>query len=315
MLPAMFDLSDQVHALIEDQTRTWNVLRDNRAAMAAAEIREMDFRRFVIKAQFNRQRLKLCSTPVDPHAIRNRDCFLCDANRPAEQASLSWKHGFKILCNPFPILPEHFTIVQTEHRPQRILPYVPIMLGLARDMDRYTIFYNGPQCGASAPDHMHFQAGTKGYMPIDTEHSRVARLLRESDGVRTFVSENYLRRFISFESNGNDGIVREFGKFHNRLSALQPQAQEPMMNVMCSYNGGTWRLIAFLRSKHRPGFYFLDEPQRMLTSPGSIDMGGIPVVPRAHDFARTTPQVIQQIYEEVSLPQELFEQVARASSP
>jgi hypothetical protein len=310
----MADLSEEAHALLDHQTRDWDVLRDNRAALAAAEIREMDFGRFVVKAQFNRQRLKLCSTPVDPHAIRNRECFLCDANRPPEQASLPWKHGFKILCNPFPILPEHFTIVLTDHRPQRILPYVPIMLELARDMDRYTIFYNGPQCGASAPDHMHFQAGTKGYMPIDTEHPRVARLLRESDHVRTLVSENYLRRFFSFESSDSAGIVREFEKFHDRLSALQPHAQEPMMNVMCAFDRGTWRLTAFLRSKHRPGFYFLHEPQRMLISPGSIDMGGIPVVPREQDFARTTPQVIQQIYEEVSLPQELFEHVAQASS-
>lgn len=307
----MPDLADAAHELLEHETRSWEMLRTNRATLAGTQVRSFDFGAFSIRAQLNPGRSKLVNSKVDAASILARPCFLCDANRPAEQVGLAWKHGYKILCNPFPILPEHFTIVQTQHAPQRILPSVDILLELAAELSsRYTVFYNGPQCGASAPDHLHFQAGPSGFMPIDLDYETVKQFILESDGVRIFTGRDYLRRFISFESDDPQKLQHAFTAHHDRMSRLQPDALEPKMNVMCRYQSGVWRLLAFLRVRHRPDCFDAPEPERIVVSPGCIDMGGILVLPRESDFQRITREQIVHIYRQVTFPDQQFLRIA-----
>ena len=156
---------------------------------------------------------------------------------------------------------------------------------------------------------MHFQAGTKGFMAVDSDYERVKTLLSDRDGVRTFVDDHYLRRFISFESTDAEALAAAFGQFHERLRQLQPHADEPMMNVLCSFDRSQklWRLLSFVRVKHRPTFYFAEDHTRMLLSPGAIDMSGIVVMPREEDFRRITPGQLIEMYHQVTLPDEQFD--------
>ena len=127
-----------------------------------------------INAQFNAGRMTSTSAKVDPKSISERKCFLCEKNLPAEQKGILYNNKYIILCNPFPIFPTHFTLTHKEHQPQRILDTFSDMLDLSKDLSKhYSVIYNGPRCGASAPDHLHFQAGNKYFMPIDDEFHQI----------------------------------------------------------------------------------------------------------------------------------------------
>ena len=121
-----------------------------------------------MKVQFNPGRYISTSAKVDEKSINDRKCFLCPANLPEEQKGILYEEEYLILGNPFPIFPEHFTIPNINHVPQQIKNNFPLMLKLTKDLSKhYVVLYNGPKCGASAPDHFHFQAGTKNFMPIE----------------------------------------------------------------------------------------------------------------------------------------------------
>jgi hypothetical protein len=305
----MEDLGAAAHDLLVRNSNAWDMLRRNVEELRKVRVRTFPFDGFTIKAQFNPGRLASVSARTDPQTILKRQCFLCDTSRPPEQQAIELNDGFKILCNPYPILPAHFTIIHGDHRPQRVLDLLRSMLLSARGMaPRYTVFYNGPQCGASAPDHLHYQAGTRGFMPIDDDYDRVKRPIGRRGGVEFFAGE-CLRRFISLESNDLDALEAGFSEFHENYHAFQPNAPEPMMNVICTYVERTWRLIAFTRNKHRPEFYFANDHTRMMLSPGAVDIGGVVVVPREEDFARLTVEHIADMYEQVSLPHAQFHQL------
>ncbi|HVT89579.1 MAG TPA: DUF4922 domain-containing protein [Tepidisphaeraceae bacterium] len=304
----MTDLAKKARTLLEAQNRSWTMLRENRAQLAAAESRMVDFGKFAIRVQYNPGRLASSMAQLDEHSIRKRECFLCDSNRPAEQATLPVGDGFKLMCNPFPILPEHFTIVNEKHQPQRILGSFPMMLDLAaRFSQEFVVFYNGPQCGASAPDHLHLQAGTRGVMRVDIDCLKVARPLTPEISV----GENYLRRFFMFESNRRERMIELFDGLYRAFHALQPKLAEPLMNVICTYENKRWRLIVFPRIKHRPSFYFEPEHLRLLLSPGTVDMGGLVILPLEKDYLKLTREHLAQMYEEVTLPAREFEKICR----
>src|SRR6202042_3186721 len=143
-----------------------------------------------------------------------------DENRPPEQESLSCGNGYKLLCNPYPIFPEHFTIVHEQHQPQRTGQSFAAMLELNEMLgSRYTIFYNGPQCGASAPDHLHFQACNRGATPLDQEYDRIKQSVAAKDGLELFVSENYLRPLWGIESPNPGAIERAFSEIQKHWGA------------------------------------------------------------------------------------------------
>jgi hypothetical protein len=305
----MEDLGAAAHQLLIDNMQAWDMLRRNVEELRRVRVKTFPFDGFSIKAQFNPARLASVSAATDPSAILRRRCFLCDANRPPEQQELDLGDDFKLLCNPYPILPEHFTIIHIAHRKQRAMNLLRSMLISARGMaGRYTVFYNGPQCGASAPDHLHYQAGTLGFMPIDEDYDRIKRPLGRRHGAAFFAGE-CLRRFIAVESSDLDALETAFAVFHEKYHALQPNEPEPMMNIACNHRDGRWRIIIFTRIKHRPDFYFAQDHSRMMLSPGAVDMGGMVVVPREEDFDRLTVEHIREMYEQVSLPHEMFQQL------
>jgi hypothetical protein len=305
-MPDNSDLASQSHDLLQEQKQSWEMLAKGYASLDAVQTRSIPFDGFEIKLQFNPGRIISSAAKVDPKSIAERKCFLCPANLPPVQRSVPFRDDYLVLCNPFPIFPEHFTIPHREHTPQRIAPSFGAMIDLAKAMKRrYTIFYNGPKCGASAPDHLHFQAGNKGFMTIDREYERIKKergeVLTASAHLDVYAVGNYLRNFISLESNDRAALLDGFEAFYEVFLALSPAAEEPMLNVLASFEKGQWRIILFPRARHRPSFYFAEGDEKILLSPASVDLGGVCITPVEKDFHRVTKETLVQMCNEVCL--------------
>jgi ATP adenylyltransferase/5',5'''-P-1,P-4-tetraphosphate phosphorylase II len=320
---ALHDFGSRAQQLLLEQRQEWPMLRRDYASLPAVQTRTLDFESasnghlgssFQITLQYNPARLISSAAKVDAKSVRERKCFLCTPNLPRDQRGLDFGREYVILCNPFPIFPEHFTIPHKEHRHQQIAGNLGIMLELARQMaTRYTVFYNGPKCGASAPDHLHFQAGSKGFMPIDREYQSITRRqdpLCENRSFSVWTVENYLRRFVSIESNDPEMLAKAFAAVESSLQQLTGnREEEPLMNVLAGYTHGVWQVIVFPRARHRPSFYFAEGDEKILLSPAAVEMGGLCAVPLQKDFRRLDRQHVIQAFEEVTLPADQFEKV------
>ncbi len=304
--------AERTKKLLDEQKTSWQLLKINYENLAKIQTREFTFEDFGIKIQFNPDRIKSSSADVSDVAIKSRQCFLCLENLPAEQNGLVYNKHFSILSNPYPIFPEHFTISERSHTPQTIVGNFAELLDLTRALGKYyTIFYNGPQCGSSAPDHMHFQAGTKNIMPIEYEFNKmVNRLPRAVIGngkieVRFF--EEFLRYFISFESRDKGELLFAFKTFVNAFKKISEPHNEPMMNLNVSYQEDIWRLIIFPRQVHRPIQFFADAEKQLLISPAAVDMSGIFITPRKEDFEKIKQDDVIDIFKQVTITKEYFE--------
>jgi ATP adenylyltransferase/5',5'''-P-1,P-4-tetraphosphate phosphorylase II len=300
-----YNFSDAAKRLFELQSQDWPMLKTGFKSLEEVKSKTFQFDGFKIKAQFNSGRITSTSAKVDPKTIRERKCFLCKENLPEEQRGILHYDNYIILCNPFPIFPLHFTLTYKAHIPQRIIDTFSNMLNLSKDISKYySVIYNGPGCGASAPDHLHFQAGNKYFMPIDDEFHQIkneyGKEIFEDDNLSVFAIDDGLRKFVSIESLNKQTIVNTFNIFYKAYSELMNEKQEPMINLVSYYEEEYgWRIIIFLRAKHRPAIFFAEDKEKMLVSPAAIDLGGICVFPREEDFDRITKEKIVDIFKEV----------------
>lgn len=304
-------LSSQIKNLLDSQIVDWELAKNNYKGLESVKVKEFSFGGFSIKVQFNPSRIISTSAKVDAKSIQERKCFLCKENLPKEQTGIDYKNEYIILVNPFPIFPEHFTIPKVDHNPQRIKENFEDILDLSKDLqDRYAVFYNGPKCGASAPDHMHFQAGIKNFMPVDYEFESIQKItLSNSDNLKISYTENYLRNFISLESPDKYQITNAFNKVYDSIEQVEAKDDEPMMNVVASYQNDEWRIIVFPREKHRPSHYFEEGEKQILLSPASVDLGGVCITPREDDFNRITKRDIKDILTQVGVGKEKFDKI------
>jgi len=311
------DFAHRALALLDEQKREWAMLRDGAAALDEIQTRSIPVNGFHFRLQYNPQRIASTAAKVDAKTVAQRKCFLCAANLPREQRGVAFGDDYVVLCNPFPIFPQHFTIPHKEHLPQRIADAFGPMLDLARAMHtKYTVFYNGPRCGASAPDHLHFQAGDKGFMTIESEYERLkGDAIVTTPAVAVFAPKS-ARPFISIESADRDAAISVFKVLYRNLNniAPAPPAEEPMMNLIVNFDAadGKWRTIVLPRIKHRPSFYPAPGDARILLSPGTVDLGGVCILPVEQDFQRLREHHLQQMLEEVMLPPEPFGRLADA---
>jgi len=306
------NLADQVKALLRQQKDNWELLRNGYNSLDSVKVKHFDFDGFSIKVQFNPGRIISSSAKVDAKSIKERKCFLCHQNLPADQRGILFKDEYLVLCNPYPIFHEHFTLPNTEHLPQLIEDSLPRLLEFSKELGRYyTIFYNGPKCGASAPDHLHFQAGEKYFMPIDKEYDEIkyasGGVLYDDDNLKVYAIDKYLRKAFSFESSKQDILIQAFEVFYSAFSKIHPDVEEPMMNIISSYEDGFWRLIVFPREKHRPAQYFAEGDDNILLSPAAVDLGGVLITPLEKDFNKITKEDIIDIFRQVTLSTEYFE--------
>jgi hypothetical protein len=239
---------------------------------------------------------------VDPKSISERKCFLCLENLPSEQKAILYQEEFLILCNPVPIFDKHLTVTHTKHIPQSIEEFIPAFLALARSMSpAFTVFYNGPQCGASAPDHLHFQACPAGAISLAQEMMiPTRRELKKSVGEVTLYSlKDVGRQAVIIDGTSAAKVASVFTRMISVMQHLLHTNEEPMMNALCSYLDGTWRVLVILRRKHRPDVFFKDGEEQVMISPALVDIGGMVVAPIEKDFHRVDGKMIQSIYDEV----------------
>ncbi len=258
---------------------------------------------FSVWLQFNPKRIVSTGAKVDAKSINSRRCFLCVDHLPPEQKGILCENEFLVLCNPMPIFPAHYTVSHVKHLPQFIEPYLDTFLRLARDLSpKFTIFYNGAQCGASAPDHIHFQIAPAGKIPIELEavESQRRERIGEIDGVAIFVLRDLGRAVIVFEGTSTERVTRVIRRQLEKMKAILDIADEPKINVICNYSTPQWRVILFPRHKHRPEAFFKDGDAKVVISPASVDMGGLIITPVEKDFNSVDANMIEEIYREVS---------------
>ena len=287
-------LNQQLKNLYLQQQNVWETARRNIADLQNIETKTFDFGNFVVKAQCNPARAVSSGAKLDTQSISERKCFLCAGNRPEVQESILYKERYEILVNPYPILPLHFVIAETEHCPQTMtLARFSDMLDLAKDLSNFTILYNGAQAGASAPDHFHFQAVGRGQLPIENDY----KILKKID---------YLRSCIVIETKNKEFALQSFERgisnspFLGSLSVVEAWKGGEVFNIFCFYKNDTYIICIFPREKHRPSQYFADGDDFMMISPGAIDMAGILVMPRKQDFEKLTKELITDIFSQVS---------------
>lgn len=299
----MYDHSFIEENLFESQFREWPLARDNYGQLDSVRIRKITFPGYEIAVQFNPGRIVSSAAKVDAGSIKARPCFLCEENRPPEQRGLPFGSDYIILINPFPIFRRHLTIVNRTHMPQQIEGNFVSMLSLAEALPGYVIFYNGPQCGASAPDHLHFQAGNRGFLPVekDAGNPGLCSTVASSEGVELRLWNSYGRGMLTLAGSDSSALGTAFGLFYRRFAATQPERPEPMLNILAYHTGGRWTIHIIPRRLHRPSCYFAGEPGRILLSPASVDMGGVFITPREEDYNKITAADISSILEEVCL--------------
>lgn len=293
--------SDDAKNLLSEQLREWEQARLNYEALANVESKDFSFDGFVIKVQFNPARIQSSAAKVDAKSIQERKCFLCPANLPEVQKGIPFENTYQILVNPFPIFPQHFTIPTYQHVDQLILYRYEDMLNLAKSLNEYTFFYNGPKCGASAPDHAHFQAGSKGFLSIEKDIRTIDKeLIFEAEDLTVYAFKNYLRNGLLVGAEDKNQAVDFFNKLYLLLDIKEGE-KEPMMNIISWYEDGKWFSCIFPREKHRPACFFAEGDDNILISPASVDLGGVFITPLEKDFNKITSGDIQLILKEVCI--------------
>lgn len=301
-------MTERIKQLFESQLREWEMAAKNYAALQQVREKTCIVSGNTFRVQFNPARIVSSAAKVDAQSIRERACFLCASNRPAEQNGLSFLAKYTLLINPFPIFPRHLTIPAVLHTPQRIKGRLSDMLDLAMALDDFVIFYNGPRCGASAPDHVHFQAGNKGFLPIETEWKTKRVLLSETKQGNIWKINDTLRSGWILEGDEKEGLRFLFETIYKSLSA-QPTPDEPMMNVLAWTENGKWIVVVLPRKKHRPDCFFAEGEQQLTISPASVDLGGVFITPLEKDFNKITSEDITRILHEVCLDQASEEKI------
>jgi ATP adenylyltransferase/5',5'''-P-1,P-4-tetraphosphate phosphorylase II len=306
------DYSSAANYLFESQLNNWELMKKNYDALNSVQTKSFWFDGFKLKIQFNPGRIKSTSAAVDESSIKNRKCFLCIENIPDEQKGILLPDDYVLLCNPYPILPQHFTVCSIKHEPQRVLKAFEEFLELTRLLSpKSSLIYNGPACGASAPDHLHFQAVTKNFIPVENDIQQLkndfGKIVQEDELITTSFIDDGLRRIVFIESIDKKKAEETFKVIFNIYEKLSGIKSEPMMNLICNYDlEFGWNVIIFLRRKHRPDCFFKEDPNKILISPAAIDLGGVIVTPRETDYLKVDKKMLHQIFNEVSLDKKTF---------
>ena len=296
-------LSELADGLLKRQKENWPGLLVGCAALDAVRIREIRGEGWGVQIQFNPRRIVSSGAKIDPETIRRRPCFLCPENLPPEQQAIGYRDDYLVLCNPMPIFPGHLTIAHRCHLPQSLAENMIAFLRLAADFGPgTTLFYNGPCAGASAPDHLHFQAAPAGLMPVEGEILDWRRRsgMRRRTGVTISAATGLGRGIIVIEGRDEEAVAGLVRELIAALGRFSPSAGEPLLNLLGRETGEGWRLILFPRRKHRPEAYFREGEAGLLISPGAVDMGGIIITPRERDFLALTPDLVSGIFREVA---------------
>lgn len=300
-----------IDKFIKDQLSVWPMAAENYRNLKKAETKHLDVGGLKVLAQYNPCRRISSEAPLDKKSISERPCFLCPENRPAEQTNIEFEgrkgRKYRVTLNPYPIFPSHLVISGFDHTPQSIWHRYQDLLDFVKENQEYLGFYNGPQSGASAPDHMHFQVCPQGLMPLQ---NRVDELLDAGEGgtlkfltnvkeARLFQLDEYARGVFVLRGT----TAKSTAKLFYRLLDCAPvpeDSDEPRLNLIAWCHGGEYRSAVIFREKHRPHNYFSTDSDHLAMSPGCADMAGVYVVPEKEDFDKLDSRILSQVVEEVA---------------
>ena len=277
------ELQKEIEHLLYEQKTEWDLLRNNYKQLDEnTEVRSLIWDKDTeVILQHNPSRIESVTAKVDKSSVEERACFLCAANRPIVQRGISFLEKYIILCNPYPILKNHLTIPLHSHVPQLIGKKIDDMLTLSELLEDYIVFYNGPKCGASVPNHFHFQAGLKTDI-----------LLK---------GENDLRSCLTIESEEKSEAIDLFNDVYDYLKTHQPNENEPLINIISFMSNNKYVIHVFPRKLHRPWQYSATGSSQLLISPGALDMAGMIITPRIEDFNKIDKEEVEDIYSQVSM--------------
>ncbi len=295
------------------QLQTWPEVRTRYRELNNVQTRELTLGTSAVVLQWNPARIGSTGARIDSRSLSERPCFLCAANRPKEQLHRVVDGRWELLVNPFPILPMHFTLPTLKHQPQAIRDMYGEVYRLLKDYPELMVFYNGPLCGASAPDHAHLQAGMPGVLPLIDSWQRLSRnlttLVTLAEGDDLSVIDDYFCPAFLIRSRSREAGEQLFARLYSSMRSPQCPGHlaqgaandepEPMMNIVAWRKGDDYLAVVFPRAKHRPDCY-----GRVMVSPGAIDMAGLIITPRQEDFEALTAEQAVAILQEVSLPAE-----------
>ena len=290
-----------MHDLFDRQLAAWPEAARRYRDLQNIETKEIDLGGMPVRVQFNPARAVSTLARIDATVIKARPCFLCRDNRPAQQEALPFEgcdgRRYEVLVNPFPIFPEHYTVPAVEHTPQRIAGRFPDMLRLAETFPGMVVFYNGPESGASAPDHFHFQMGCRGFLPVETHFDRLRPVTVMRPGTADIaVTSAYIPGLPVITAPDGASATAAFLRVLRSLP-VSPATGEPQLNILC-WKDTLFRTLVIPRKAHRPSCYFAPEDRAVRISPASVDLGGVFIVPVEEDFRRVNAQVLRTVIEE-----------------
>lgn len=319
----------KVNHFIKQQLNEWELAGNNHKALANIKSKTVDVNNFIYSVQYNPNRIVSTTAQTDAANIKQRPCFLCEANRPKEQRKLvlEYAYDFHLCVNPYPILSKHLTIPCDDHMDQRIKWCIPEFYNLLEELPKdFAIFYNGPCCGASAPDHLHFQAALCKEIPLITQYDALREKAIHIDSIYTledtdefdqfefyyhniYYIDSHISPFFIIEENINSEDIRMLHQLLNVLPT-SPKEVEPMVNILVWRQDDKTITVIIPRKKHRPYCYSATGDAQLLVSPGTLDMAGVIVTPREEDFNKITADDIEQIMKEVSLDASEIQNIA-----
>ena len=307
-------VDNSLHRFFNRQIERWSLARHNFRDLHNIKVRNESVGDLSLTFQFNPARIVSTGAKIDKASLQTRPCFLCKANRPKEQMVKRFDEHFDLLVNPYPILPVHYTVPARKHQPQHILDTYPEIHRLLAQYSDLMVFYNGPKCGASAPDHLHFQAGTSGLLPLQEAWPRLQRNLTElySLGGEASISliNDWFCPALLIKCHTIESDTDLFKRIYHALP-MGADDTEPMMNIVSWRADNNWLTVVIPRSKHRPDCYTAAGADQLLVSPGALDMCGLIITPREQDFKALTAQKTADILAEVGISKADMEAVVQ----
>ena len=315
--------SESLQRFVDRQLDHWDDARLRYRDLYGVRTRRLEHSRQELElcVQWNPARIVSTGAKMDKKTIAERPCFLCVKNRPQEQDVKAFDNKLDILLNPYPILPTHFTIVARKHQPQQIRDVYYEMHRLLERYPTLMVFYNGPRCGASAPDHLHLQAGDGTVLPLIREWGRLSRnlcpiaMVNDREGV--YEVADYPSHLLLIKSRGRDNDERMFRMVYDALRTAvteteSEKGEEPMMNIVSWRQDDDFLTAVFPRRRHRPVCYEAEGEAQMIVSPGALDMAGLLITPRQSDFERMTAARAVELLREVTVSDMDMEAVTRS---
>ena len=297
-----------IRAFFTHQLDTWDEIRQRYEALKHVGLKQLGHRQL----QYNPARMVSTGAQIDRQTIAQRACFLCEKNRPEEQLTIDLGDDFELMVNPFPVLPMHFTIVRKTHVPQTILENYTEIHRLPELFPELFVFYNGPMSGASAPDHMHFQAGIGQELPLMTVLRKFEKeqqvLIKQGNGSSLSMFNSASFNAFVIKSKAQETEMTLFKQLYDAMPVREGE-KEPRMNVVAWRDGSEDVIVVLPRDNHRPACYFEEGDRRMVISPGALDMAGLIITPREEDFNRMSEDKLISILKEVSIKEKDMENI------